>query len=301
MAAFDNELTNHFIKTFEANVIHLVQQKTSKFRRAVTEKSPGPTDKHAFRVVGPGGTMTARTNVGKVAGKRTATPFDDTDYNDRVVSAVHYGIADSYSKAEMLRMLTDPASVLTVKHAAMVGRTYDDVILAALFATAYDSAGNSGAHPAGSQVGGATQVFNFDFVKSVREAMLEKEIDPDEEIFMAVTPNAVSQLLDDPQATSADYTNGKALMSGGVIQGWMGFTWLVSNRLEKAVAGPPAQRYGAAFTRDAVGLLVLQDAQTDVGQDPGTWFDWVAMTTVDIGAVRIQDEKCFRVHYLESN
>jgi hypothetical protein len=90
-------------------------------------------------------------------------------------------------------------------------------------------------------------------------------------------------------------------MSGNVVQGWMGFTWINTNRLTKPVVGPPAQVYGAAYTKDAMGLITLQDIKTDVGRDPGTWFDTVVQTSVDIGAVRIQDEKVFRVHYLESN
>lgn len=296
-----NEISNAFVKTFESNVIHLAQQKYSKFRRCVTEKQPGPTEKHAFRVVGAGGALAARANVGTVAGKRTSTSFDDTVWNDRVAIPAHYGKADSYSQAEVNRMITDPNSVLTQKHAAMVGRTYDDVIIAALFASAADSAGNANAHPAGSQLGGAAIAPSFDLVRQTREVALEKEIDPDEEMFFAISPNFVAALLNDAKATSIDYANAKALMAGGIVQGWMGFTWIVTNRLTKALVGPPAQIYGAAFTRDAMGLLVIQDAQTDVGRDPGTWFDTVVQTSVDIGAVRIQDEKVLRVHYLETN
>jgi hypothetical protein len=299
------EMMNHFVKTFESNVIHLVQQKYSKLRRTVTERSPGPTEKHAFRVVGKGGDMTSRATassaaVGADAWKRTATPWADTAYDDRVVVPAHYGCADSFSEAEVQRMLTNPASIVTQKHAAQVGRQIDDVIITAAFAAALDSAGNSNSHPAGSQVGGATQAFDFDFVKLIRESMLEKDIDPDEEIFMVVSPNAVSQLLAEPQATSADYASMKALMGGNVVQGWMGFSWIISNRLTDA-SPTSAQRYGIAYTRDAIGLLMLQDARTKVGEDPGTWFDTTILTTVDLGAVRIQDEKCFRVHYLESN
>lgn len=296
-----NEIQNHFIRTFESNVIHLVQQKTSKLRRTVTEKTPGPTEKHAFRVVGAGGALTARANVGANAGKRPATSFEDTVYNDRVASPAHYGKADSFSRAEVLRMITDPQSVLTQKHAAMVGRTFDDVIITALFGNAPDSAGNANAHPAGSQLGSAVTAPSFDLVRLVREAAGEKEIDPEEEMFFVVSPNFVSALLNDAKATSFDYANAKALMNGGMVQGWMGFTWIVSNRLTKPVAGPPAQVYCAAYTKDAMGLITLQDATADVGKDPGTWFDTVVQTTVDIGAVRIQDDKVLRVHILETN
>jgi hypothetical protein len=202
-----NDIANHFIKTFESNVIHLVQQGKSKLRQTVTEKSPGASEKHAFRVVGKGGALTARANVGLVAGKRPVTSFEDTVYNDRVATPQPYAKADSYSQAEVLRMITDPESVLAKKHAAMVGRTFDDVIITALFGNAPDSAGGANAHPAANQLGGAAIAPSFALVKSVREAALEKEIDPDEEMFFVVSPNFAMALLDDAKATSFDYAN----------------------------------------------------------------------------------------------
>lgn len=296
-----NEISQHFVKTFEGNAIHKVQQGASKLRRTVTEKHPGPTDKHSFRVIDARGAMTDRAGVGTNAGKRTTTPYADTVYNDRVCGTQRKGTADSFSRAEAQRMLEDPQSELLTAMTKQVGRTFDDVIVAALFANALDNLGTVNAHPAASQLGGAAVGPSFDLVRSVREVILEKDIDPDEECFFVVSPNFVTTLLDDPKIASSDYANGRALMSGGMVAGWMGFTWITSNRLTKAVVGPPDQIYGAAYTKDAMGLLVLEDLHAEVGKDPGAWFDTTIQLECDIGAVRIQDEKVFRVHYLETN
>lgn len=296
-----NEISNTFVKTFEQNVIHLVQQKYSKLRRTVTEKMPGASEKHSFRVVSARGAMTARANVGANAGKRTATAYSDTVYNDRVVTSSWYSTADSYSRAETNRMLVDPQSVLTTAMAAQAGRQIDDIIIAALFANALDSAGNVNAHPAGMQMGGAAVAPSFDLVRELRERIGEKDIPEGEEVFHVVTPNYVAELLNDAKATSVDYANGKALMAGGIVQGWMGFTWIPHNRLTVAVAGPPNQIYGAAYTRDAIGLLTLQDIVAESDKDPGQSFDWTTQISLDMGAVRIQDDKVWRVHYLETN
>lgn len=296
-----NEIQNHFVKTFESNVIHLVQQKTSKLRRTVTEKNPGPTEKHSFRVVSARGAMTDRANVGAAAGKRTATPYSDTVFNDRVCGTTRKGTADSFSRAEVMRMIEDPQSVMTTAMAAQVGRTFDDVIIAALFANALDNIGTVNAHPAANQLGGAAVAPSFDLVRGVRERIGESEIDESEECFFVVTPNFISALLNDAKATSFDYANAKALMSGTVVQGWMGFTWIPHNRLYKPVVGPPAQVHAAAYTKDAMGLLVLDDIHAEIDKDPGAWFDTTVMVECDIGAVRIQDDKVFRIHYLETN
>lgn len=296
-----NEIQNHFVKTFESNALHLVQQRFSKLRRTVTEKKPGPTEKHSFRVVSPRGAMTDRANVGANAGKRTNTPYADTVYNDRVCGSQRKGTADSYSRAEAQRMLEDPQSVMTQAMSMQIGRTFDDVIIAALFANALDTAGNVNAHPVANQLGGAAQAPTFGLVRNLRESILEKDIDPDEEVFLVVSPNFISEMLDDTKATSSDFANGKALASGNMVQGWMGFTWICTNRLTKAVVGPPAQIYGAAYTKDAMGLLVIEDVHAEVGKDSGQWFDTTVQLEIDIGAVRVQDDKVFRVHYLETN
>lgn len=294
-----NEISTHFVKTFEANVIHLLQQKTSKLRRTVTEKHPGPSEKHSFRVVDARGTMQDRVNVGANAGKRAPTPYSDTVYNDRVCGSTRKGTADSFSRAEAQRMIEEPQSVVTTAMAAQVGRTFDDVIIAALFANALDTLGTINAHPAAMQIGGAAEAPSFALVRKARRVMLEKEIDPSEEIFFVVSPGFISVLLDDPKATSFDYANAKALMAGEIVQGWMGFTWITTNRLTKPVAGPPPQVYGAAYTRDAIGLLVLEDLHVETGKDAGSWFDTTIQIECDIGAVRIQDNKVLRVHYLD--
>ena len=296
-----NEISNAFVKTYEANVLHLVQQKTSKLRRTVTEKSPGPTISHSFRVVSARGAMTARTGVGTVAGKRTATPYSDTVFNDRICGSTPLGTADSFSHAEALRLITEPQSVLTQAQALQTGRQFDDTIVAALFASAADNAGNANAFPAANQLGGVAVAPSFSLVAQVRESALEADIDPDEEMFFVCSPNFAVALLSDAKATSIDYANARALMGGSIVQGWMGFTWIPTNRLTKPVAGPPAQVYGAAYTKDAIGMLVLQDVKVDVGQNPAAWFDTTIQTSIDIGCVRIQDAKVFRVHYLETN
>lgn len=295
-----NEVMNHFVKTFESNAIHLVQQKLSKFRSLVTEKRPGPTEKHAFRVVDARGTvanpMVARVGtLGANAGKRTATVFTDTVFNDRVASAVPYVTADSFSKPDMRRMLEDPESEIYKAMVPQVGRMYDDIINTAFFASANDSAGNANAW-GGTTIGGAAEVFDITDVINLLEAFNTDDVDPDEQKFIAVSPDAVSKLLVEPKATSVDYVNARALMSGKIVDGWLGFSWTMSNRLTIPAT---TQRYYPAWTRDAMGLLVLSDIELDVGKDPGTSFDTVIQLSIDAGAVRIQDKKVKRIHVLE--
>jgi hypothetical protein len=294
-----NEVMNHFVKTFESNAIHLVQQKFSKFRSRVTEKSPGATSSHSFRVVDVRGAMTDRANVGANAGKRPNTNFSDTVYNDRVVVSTPKNTADSFSKPDIKRMLEDPKSEIYRAMVPQVGRTFDDVINTAFFANALDTIGTANAFGAVGTtptVGGAAIAFSLSLVADLLEGFNTDEVDPDEEKFLAVSPAAVTAMLLEPKATSVDYVNARALMSGKVVDGYMGFTWIMSNRLTHPVAG---QTYCPAWTRDSMGLLVLQDIVTDIGESPTQQFDTIIQLSIDIGATRIQDKKVKRIHFLE--
>ena len=301
-----NDIANHFIRTYEANVIELVQQKGSKLRRTVTEHNIQRGDSHSFRVVGPRGAMTSRNTAsgstpGLSAFKRTATPYVDTPMNDRIVGSVPYAAADSYSRAEMERLLEDPQSIMLQAQANQVGRQFDDVILAAVLANATDNLSTVLAFLAANQIGGANVSPGFELVKSAREQILEADIDPDEEVFLVVSPNFITSLLGVAEYGSQDYVNARAIQDGKPIGRWMGFSWIVSNRLTHPVVGPPAETYAVAYTKDAIGLKVVTDIHVDVGPDPAHWFDWTCMTSIDIGATRIQDGKAWRFHYLETN
>lgn len=295
-----NEFSTQYIKTYESNLLHLVQQKGSKLRESVTVRGAESMD-HQFNVIA--GHDTLQTPVyGTNAAKWVDTVIDNTVYNNRVATPIPIYSADTFKRFDMSRTLVDPQSALIQTQAYRLGRKLDDIIIAAATATATDSLGTGGLTlPASQQVGGAAIAPSFTLVQQTREGIMEADIDPDEEVIFVVSPNFVAALMTDAKATSIDYTNAKALMGGALVQGWMGFTWKVSNRLTKPVAGPPAQVYALAYTKDSIGLKINQDVQTKVAEVPQKQFDTLVYSSMDAGAVRIHDKKVFRVHYLETN
>ena len=294
-----NEITQLQIQKFAQDIIHLSQQKKSKLRMCVTEQFD-VANKFTFKVTSARGAMTARSNVGVVAGKRTATAWVDQVYNNRVVLPAPYYAADSFSSYDdVKRMIESPQAILTKAMAAQVGRQFDDIIIAAFFAAALDSLGNSNSHPAGSQIGGATTAPSLDLLITARELLAENEVDPDEEKYFVCTPNFITALLDDNKVASRDYAAVQALQSGK-IDTFLGFKFIESNRLTTP-GGTPKQIYGAAFTKDAMGLAVNTDGVVDIAKDPGLSFDTTVQVQIDAGCVRIQDAKVLRVHYLETN
>jgi len=296
MAIAVNDIGTHFVKTFESNAIHLVQQKSSKFRSKVTEKSPGATEKHSFRTVEARGAMVARVGApGETGSKRTATVYVDTQFNDRVVSTLEYATADSWSKPDMRRMLEDPNSEIYRAMVPQVGRQYDDLIVAAFHAAAYDALGTANAFGAvgtNPTLGGAGTAFAFGLIADCLEAFNSDDVDPDEQKFLAVPPAAITAILNEPKATSSDYVSAKALMSGQAVDGYMGFSWIMSNRLNHPIAG---ESYCQAWTRDAMGLLILKDIEFQSSVEGTLSFDTIVRLSIDAGAVRIQEKKCKRI------
>jgi hypothetical protein len=292
-----------FIQKFAADTIHLAQQKKSKLRACVTEQFD-VANKFTFKVTSGRAAMTSRatassSTIGLNGYKRTATQFVDQVYNNRVVLPVEYVAADSYTEADVKRQLESPQATLAKAFASQVGRQFDDIIIAAAFAAALDSLGNSNSHPAGSQLGGATTAPSVDLVKTAREMLAESDVDPDEEKYMVVSPNFITALLGTTQVASKDYAPVQALYEGKVDT-FCGFKFIESNRLTSP-GGTPKQIYGIAMTKDAIGLAVNSELRVDIGKDPGLSFDTVVQVAIDAGAVRVQDAKCLRVHYLETN
>lgn len=298
-----NEMSQAYLRAFESNLIHLVQQKMSKLRGTVTVRGTESAD-HQFQVMSAQAAAdiksgTVGTNLTDGA---TWTAMDTIlgahQFNNRVATPAPVYVANAFRQSDISRMLIDPKAALLHNQAMALGRKIDSIIYNAAYGNALDSLGTVNALAGAQLVGGAAVAPAFALVTNLKENMLENDIDPSEEAFLVVSPNFVVNLLNDAKATSVDYINGKALMEGGIVQGWMGFTWICMNGLFSPAG---LQRYGVAYTRDSIGLKINADISTTVDRIPQKQNATLVQSSMDLGAVRIQDAKVFRVHYLETN
>lgn len=278
-----------YIKTFESNVIMKAQQKPSRLRNFVTEKKQ-QTSNNAFRLVG------SLDMTQKSAG-RTATPENDTPWSNRCATPATYHIGDTVEPEDEAQTNVSPGSSIVSVFAAAANRQIDDLIIAAASAAALKEDGTTDALPSDSKVGSATTEWTFDLVTEIIEKFLTWEYDPSERKVMVVSPNSVKKMLGWTEFTSSDFTNVKALQSGGFVPGWMGFDWVCSTRL----ANPAGlQRKNLAFTPASMGLLVAKDIWSEIGKDPSKSFMLRYYSALTMGAVRIQDKGVVEAHILES-
>lgn len=267
-----------YIQTFERNVRHLAQQADTRLRRFVTEKA---TDgqKHNWERLGSG-------EASLKAAARVATPTSDLPWSRRVSLAQTYHMGETVEQEDVVQMLIDPNSNVSAAIANGMKRKIDDILIAAATGTALNGDGTTSTFPAGQVVGDGTGTISIDNILEVQEKFYKNDIDPDESKVMVISPTVQRKLMSLMEVTSGDYQNSKALATG-MLPNWMGFDWVVSNRLLVPVAG---QISCLAFTKRALGFQVNRDITAKVAEDPSLSFAWRIYAHMTMGAVRTEDE-----------
>jgi hypothetical protein len=283
-------ITAAMVKTFEDNVRHLAQQKESRLRAWVQEKDK-TSSTHSFKRIGQ------QTLAAKV-GRRVATPVNDSAWSNRVATPSPYDGGDTIESEDAAQMIINPTSEVSIAFGYAVKRQYDDIIINAAFANALDEGGNVNAFPAAQVIGDYNGEMDFTVASAVNALFLKNNIEPEEEKCIVVGPNQARKILHETRATHMDFVGqAEALVNGGFVKRWMGFTWIVSNRLNAPAAG---QLDCIAMTRKALGLLVTEDLFVRVAEDPSISFATRVYTKITAGGTRVEDEHIVRVKMKDS-
>lgn len=269
------------LKTFEDNVRHKAQQEESALRRWVQEKNK-TTSEHSFKITG----TRALSEAPKT--RRQATPVNDQEWANRVAIPASYDDGEIVDHEDIAKMIIDPMSAITTSMSYAVNRKYDALLINALDANALDEAQAVNVFPAGQYWGDYSEEISLKAVTQIAKKFAVNEVPDAVEKVAVIGPNQAEKLLHDPKATNADYVNAKQLVEGGFVKRWMGFSWIRSNLL---ITPAPEQIKCAFFTRAAMGLLVIEDLFTRVGERPDLSYAMQAYIRIHAGAVRVQDEQ----------
>src|ERR1035437_10359328 len=291
------EITQAFVQQYRDNVVHLAQQKGSRLRSTVKVTPDIVGMNYYFELIGA-------TGVRVKPSRHAPTPLISTPHSRRRVSMVTYDWGEAVDNDDKLKVLINPESEYVIAAKSAFGRNIDDVIIAAALGTSF--AGTDGqdaitipatggpltkgqyvpstaidndlAVQAGTDDAGAMSPQRLRAIKFMFDA---QDVDPDEERFAVISAKAISNMLAFTQVTSADYNTVKAL-AAGTIDTYMGFKFIMSNRLPQAdVANPvtgivyPAiggisatnDRLCLFYTRSGLGLAMQQEVQTDIAKD----------------------------------
>ena len=279
------QITTAFVEQYKSNVFHLAQQKGSKLRDAVrTESIVGKS--HFFERIGS-------TAAVKRTSRHADTPRVDTPHSRRKVTMDDYDWADLIDDSDKVRLLISPQSEYAKAGAYAMGRTMDDVIIAAATGNAFGgvSGGSTIALPAGQKIAHGSTGLTIAKLISAKEKLDAANVDPDEARTLVCSAKQISDLLGTTQITSSDFNSVKALVQGD-IDTFMGFRFIRSERLGTDSNG---NRQVLAFTNKSMGLALGKDIQTKISERADKNYSTQVYLCMTIGATRVEDEKVLEI------
>lgn len=284
------QITTAFVEQYRANVSMLVQQKGSRLRGTVREESQ--VGVNAFY-----------DQIGSVAAvKRTTrhadTPRLDTPHARRRVSLETYDWADLIDRPDMVRTLISPQSQYAMAASWAMGRSMDDVIIAAATGTAYTGTdgSTSTALPSGQKVAAASSGLTLAKLLATKEILDANDVDPDAPRIILHSAKQATDLLGTTEIKSADYASVKALVQGQVDT-FLGFKFIRTERLGTDTNG---DRQCIAYVNDGILLAVGQNPVARIDERADKNYSTQVFYSMDIGATRMEEEKVVEIAAVEA-
>lgn len=286
-----NFVTEAFVQQFADNFLHLSQQMTSRFERAVAIES------------GIKGTSKSINRLGqRTAQRRTSrhgdTPINDQPHSTRYVDLFDWEDGDMLDDQDKIRLMTDPTSEYTRAMVQALSRAKDDVIIQALSGNARSSTGNV-ALPSTQKIAvGGTGLTKAKMIQA-RKLFRSNEADEEngQDLFLGYSSTALSDLLSDTTLTNSEVNTVLSLQSGQLRDGkLMGFTMIPSERFAKV----STTRYLYAWAKTGVVLGIGEEIKVRIGEDPGKGYNMRPYAKMSLGAVRVEEEKVVEIACVES-
>lgn len=278
-----------YVNTYETYLRHLAQQGDTRLRRFCMEVSVQSEGHNWERI--------AATSASLKTTRKTPTPDDNTAFSRRKSIPRTYHTGDVTENSDVVQMITDPNGGFLKAQSMAMRRAQDDEIIENAVGASRDGDGNSVTFPAGQVVGDGASEISYDMVTEVTEKFMTNDIDPDEPKVFVIGPKQARKLLQLTEATSGDYNAMRPLTSKGYVESWMGYTWLLSNRL---LAPDTDELDCFAMTRRAMGFQVNRDIWARVTEDPSISYAWRIYAEMTIGAIRVEDEHLVKVHVADT-
>lgn len=289
----------HYVTQFTTNVQLLLQQKGSVLRDTVTI---GSATGNAAVPVEQIGAIGSRVRSGRGA----PIQMLDSPETRRWVYPVDYITdAEIVDRDDKLRMLVDPQGSYVTNAVYAIGRRMDDVVLAAMYASANTGATGStavtfpAAQQVGVNVGGTSSGLNVAKLRNALRILMANEVD-----LMSETPTVVvtarqhDDLLNEIQVISKDFNAGEAVIESGRVTRILGMNLRVCNRVP---LNGSSQRRVPVFVKSGMHLCEWNDIQTFVDEQPTLEKrPTTVYASATIGATRIEEGKVVEIVCAES-
>ena len=278
-----DQVNTAFVQQYANNVQHLLQQRGSKLRDAVTTSTATGKAAKAVEQVGA-------VNAVKRTTRHGDTPLISTPHDARWVFPVDYEWADLIDDQDRIRMLINPQSPYAVNGAYALGRAIDDEIIGALYATAKTGENGTGTEAWSGQTltTDDNQKMSLDGLLAAREKLMAAEVDIENDpIYCAISAQQHSDLLNLEQARSVDYVNRKVMVDG-VISQFLGINFIVTERLPVDTNN---DRRCFMWAKSGMHLCTWNDITTKIEERADKSFATQVYCKGTFGATRLELQK----------
>lgn len=287
-------ITEAHVKQYNAAVTHLAQQKYSKLRSTVLNDTLVGEEGY-YDQLGP-------SEMDAVTSRHGDTPISDPDHQRRQVVSNPFAkarLCDSFDKA---RVLIDPTGNYAMSQAMGVARKIDQLIIDAFDANVNTGkAGGTSTTPlAANEIAAGSADLTIAKLTQAMQILLDGGVDPNtDELHCVISSYQLRSLLDDTTVTSADYNSVKALMNGQ-INTFMGYTFHVfggSSTNKRTATLPKSGNNRSCFVYAKSGMLLAtaEEPVTTIDRRPDKLNSIQVLTKMDMGAVRLEEEKVVHI------
>jgi len=279
------QITTAFVNQFSSNIQMLSQQMGSLLRNAVDVETVSG-EKAFFDQVGSAAAVLRTT-------RHADTPLVDTPHSRRMVTMSDYEYADLIDDQDKVRLLVDPTSTYARAAAAAMGRAMDDVIISAALGSALTGKDGTTSTPFDSNNQIAVGAAGLTLAKLIeaKEILDSNDVDPSIPRYIAVSPKQITNLLDDPEVTSADYNTVRALVKGE-LDTYVGFKFITTNRLGLDGSG---DRRCFAWAMDGIKLAVGKEPTARIDERADKSYATQVYYCMSVGATRMEEAKVVEI------
>jgi len=305
-----NEVTVAFVKQFNANTIHLSQQRASRLVPNTRNETQASKAQFFERI----GLVTATKRVSR----HQDTVQIDTPHSRRQVTLSDFDHSDLVDEADKIRLLIDPASEYAKSFEMAFGRAMDDVLIEAASGDAFGGEEGTIAVPLGdaqklvSLTGTALGFLNVQALRRIGTKFDTAEVDEADPRFCAYNAIQRESLLGQTEVTSSDFNVVKALVQGD-IDTFVGLKFIRIQRLllqaSALLFDDVTGQVGGNQNVDSInatkvlawskmGLLFSRgkDMMTRITERNDKSHSTQVFTNMTIGATRMEEPKVIEIH-----
>ena len=243
------------VEMYRDNVMMLAQQKGSRLMRTCRNDGAIVGRSVYYDRIG----ATAATEI---TTRHADTPLTDTPHSRRRADLRDFDWADLVDHIDKIRTIYEPTNKYATNGAWAIGRSMDDVIIAAASGAAYEgqTGGTTVALPAAQKIVSSSVGLTLAKLMEAREKLDASDVDPDLPRFCVLRAAQVTDMLNTTEVKSSDYNTVKALAQG-TLNSFMGFEFIRTERLQVV----SSETLVLCYTAQALGIGMGSELMVDIG------------------------------------